>query len=92
MYNDIWTSPDGITWSVNQTSANVPWGGRASAKAVYGNDVTFDDRNQAILTKHILVGLLCPVLQEVSAVTLRVYGHSKRASCSVVLGAFLACR
>jgi hypothetical protein len=52
MFNDMWTSSDGITWVLNQTA---PWGPRAGLSAVYGTDVSYDARNQEVYTKHILV-------------------------------------
>lgn len=53
MYNDMWTSTDGVTWTLK--NATAPWGPRAGAQAIYGADVLFDDRGQATSVNMILL-------------------------------------
>jgi hypothetical protein len=53
MFGDMWNSPDGGTWTLNATSS--PWGPRASARAVYGQDTQYDARNQPSTVQHVLL-------------------------------------
>lgn len=53
MFNDVWVSPDAVTWTL-QTAA-APWGPRAGCQAVYGQDVQVTQQEVAYTINQILL-------------------------------------